>query len=38
VLHEGLIRRMRWLRPLFGLNPLPARVAAAAMMTPARVE
>jgi glucan biosynthesis protein C len=38
LLHEGLIRRTRWLRPLFGLNPLPARVAAAAMMTPARVE
>ncbi len=23
VLHECLIRRMHWLRPLFGLNPLP---------------
>ena len=25
LLHECLIRRIRWLRPLFGLNPLPAR-------------
>jgi hypothetical protein len=25
LLHECLIRRTRWLRPLFGLNPLPAR-------------
>jgi len=35
VLHECLIRRTRWLRPLFGLNPLPARELpeATAMLT-----
>jgi glucans biosynthesis protein C len=35
LLHEGLIRRTRWLRPLFGLDPLPARTptAVAEMLT-----
>lgn len=29
LLHECVIRRVRWLRPLFGLNPLPARTPPA---------
>jgi len=38
LLHECLIRRTRWLRPLFGLNPLPARELPAATMLPASVK
>jgi hypothetical protein len=39
VLHECLIRRIRWLRPLFGLNPLPAReLPDVTAMLPARMK
>lgn len=32
VLHEGLIRRSAWLRPLFGLKPLPHRGGAPRLL------
>ncbi|WP_458070338.1 acyltransferase family protein [Rhodanobacter sp. BL-MT-08] len=39
LLHECLIRRIRWLRPLFGLNPLPAReLPDVTAMLPARMK
>jgi len=31
LLHEFVIRRVRWLRPCFGLDPAPARIPAPAM-------
>ncbi len=34
LLHEGVIRRVRWLRPLFGLDAAARRAPSAAAMTP----
>jgi hypothetical protein len=34
LLHEYVIRRVRWLRPLFGLDALPARTPSMSVAQP----